>query len=151
MPATSRAGSARTELTRREPGADATDRTAGTDGDRYLQGEGDDLALRLRDDRQLRAGALQRHQGAGREANQDDVGVLGFGEGLVGDRGRSGCDPRDVGQVGRGDPSPADEGRGVLVGGGVFERDQAVGVAADAAVGVVEPPTPRFSVVCSPD
>lgn len=41
------------------------------------------------------------------------------------------------GEVGLGYPPAADECRGVLAGGGGLERDETVGVAADAAVGVV--------------
>ena len=44
---------------------------------------------------------------------------------------------RDAAQVGLGDPLATDERRRVLAGRGLGERDQAMGVAAHAAVGVV--------------
>jgi hypothetical protein len=67
-----------------------------------LKREWDDLALRLGDHGQLRACTLERHQGAGGEPDEDHIGVFGFVERLVGDRGRSLSDACGAGQVGLG-------------------------------------------------
>jgi hypothetical protein len=100
-------------------------------------GEGDDHALRLARQGQIRGRAEQGHQGCRRQSDQHHVWVLCFGQRLIGDRGGAERQRGGGHQVGLADPATAHEGGGVRACCGQFKRDQPVRVTADAAVCVI--------------
>ena len=120
-------------------GADAAELAA--DGGGHLAllfGDGDDVALGLALDAQGGEGVVQHHQLAAGDAQEDDVGVAGgVGERAVEDGGGGLADDGDLHGGFGVDPAGFEQCADVAVFEHVAELEEAVGDAADAAVGVV--------------